>query len=205
MQEQDGSTEGGEAVASDDSSALGEPRAVSAAALAVEIAELKAQVAELQEESERRLGAWQRAQADYQNLKKRSGQEVEDRAARTAAALLLELLPVVDDFELALEAEAEVDPAAWAAGVRLIQRKLYRYLEQVELQSIAAEGQPFDPAFHEAMGQAPGPAGQVLSQLRKGYLWGGRLLRPAQVIVGGGAAEEAGHAEGAAAGPENGE
>ena len=130
--------EGGEAAAGDDSSALGEPRAVSAAALAVEIAELKAQVAALQEESERRLGAWQRAQADYQNLKKRSGQEVEDRAARTAAALLLELLPVVDDFERALEAEAEVDPAAWAAGVRLIQRKLYRYLEQVELQPIAA-------------------------------------------------------------------
>jgi molecular chaperone GrpE len=91
-----------------------------------------------------------------------------------------------------MEADHATDPAAWVDGVRLIEQKLYQFLEQKELAPIAAEHQPFDPNFHEAIGQAPGPAGQILAQVQKGYLLGDRVLRPARVIVGVGPDDEEG-------------
>ena len=190
------------------SSEVGEPVAVSAAALAAEIAELKAEVASLREQAEKRLVAWQRAQADYQNLKRRSRQEVGERATYAVSGLVLELLPVVDDLDRAFAADDSVDvpqdSEAWVEGIRLIQRKLYALLERAGVQPIAAVGQPFDPNFHEAVGRAPGPANQILTQAQKGYLLGQRVLRPSLVIVGEGADEggdaDAGAAEGEQAG-----
>lgn len=146
--------------------------------------ELRQQLEAAQEQAEQHLAAWQRAQADYQNLKKRSQNEVQERVFHTTSALLLELLPVVDDFERALEAGAQPDSASWLEGLHMIQRKLYQFLERTGVQPIATEGQPFDPNFHEAVGQSPGPAGQIITQVEKGYLIGQRVLRPARVIVG---------------------
>lgn len=146
--------------------------------------ELRQQLEVAQELATERLAAWQRAQADYQNLKKRSQNEVQERVFHTTSALLLELLPVVDDFERALEAGAQVDSASWLEGLHMIQHKLYQFLERTGVQPIATDGQPFDPNFHEAVGQSPGPAGQIITQVEKGYLIGQRVLRPAQVIVG---------------------
>ena len=149
-----------------------------------ELATLQARIAELEAESEQRLTAWQRAQADYQNLKKRSQQEVEERVAHATGGILRELLPLMDDFDRAMSADQSAGSSAWVEGIGLIHRKLAQLLDQWGVQPIAAEGQRFDPAFHEAVGQGPGPAGQVLAQVQKGYLWGGRVLRPVQVIVG---------------------
>ena len=153
----------------------------------LDVAALQERLAVIRAESEQRMGAWQRSQADYENLKKRSQQELADRMTFAAAALLSGLLPVVDDFDRAVSADREQDPAAWADGIQLIQSKLFRYLEQAGVQPIAAEGQPFDPKFHEAIGKADGPEGQVVVQVLKGYLLGQRVLRPSQVIVGAGA------------------
>ena len=88
--------------------------------------------------------------------------------------------------ERALAADHETDVHAWIQGVRLIEKKFYAFLEAKDLSPIAAEHQRFDPNFHEALGQAPGPAGQVIAQLQKGYLLGEKVLRPARVIVGSG-------------------
>jgi molecular chaperone GrpE len=151
-----------------------------------DLAMLQERLATAQAESAQRMAAWQRSQADYENLKKRSQQELSDRMTFAAAALLSGLLPVVDDFERAVSADREQDPAAWADGVQLIQSKLFQFLEQSGVQPIAAEGQPFDPKFHEAIGKAAGPEGQVMVQVLKGYLLGQRVLRPTQVIVGEG-------------------
>lgn len=153
---------------------------------AAEAAGLRAQLEEVTALAAQRLAAWQRAQADYQNLKKRSAQEIQDRSAEIATHLLRELLPIVDDLERALDADPSCDPTAWLAGVKLIRQKLYYYLEAVGVSPIATVGQPFDPAFHEAIGQAAGPAEQIVSLVRKGYLLGQRVLRPAQVLVGNG-------------------
>lgn len=160
--------------------------AVTPDAALLDVEALRERLATVRAESGQRLAAWQRSQADYENLKKRSQQEMADRTTFAAAALLSGLLPVVDDFERAVTADRGQDPAAWADGVRLIQSKLFQYLEQAGVQPIAAEGQPFDPKFHEAIGKASGPEGQVVVQVLKGYLLGQRVLRPSQVIVGEG-------------------
>ena len=178
--------------ADNESSALGPPSGVSAASMAVEIAELKAELETLKGEADKRLEAWQRTQADLENYKRRALQEMSERVRGAQAALLLDFLAVVDDFERAIAADHATDPAAWVDGVRLIEQKLYQFLEQKDLAPIAAEQQPFDPNFHEAIGQAPGPAGQILAQVQKGYLLGDRVLRPARVIVGAGQDDEEG-------------
>ena len=166
--------------------ALGEPTAISAASMAAEIAELKAELETLKDEADKRLVGWQRSQADLENYKKHSTQDLADRVRLAKAGVLLDLLAVVDDFERALSADHETDAHAWIEGVRLIEKKFYAFLEAKDLSPIAAEQQRFDPNFHEALGQAPGPAGQVIAQLQKGYLLGERVLRPARVIVGSG-------------------
>lgn len=157
-----------------------------------EIADLRAALAQAQAEAVERTSAWKRAQADYENLKRRSGSEVNERVAQAARTLLMELLPVVDNFERAFDVDRAEDPEAWADGIALIRKDLFHFLERMGVQPIAAEGQPFDPNYHEAVSQAPGPDNEVLQQVRKGYLLGARVLRPAMVVVGqGGAASSA--------------
>lgn len=172
--------------AAENERALGEPTAISAASMAAEIAELKTELETLKGEADKRLVGWQRSQADMENYKKHSIQELADRVRLAKAGLLLDLLAVVDDFERALAADHETDVNAWIEGVRLIEKKFYAFLEAKDLSPIATEQQRFDPNFHEALGQAPGPAGQVIAQLQKGYLMGEKVLRPARVIVGSG-------------------
>jgi molecular chaperone GrpE len=164
--------------------AVGQPHG--AAALAVEVAELRAELSRVEEQAAERLAAWKRARADYENLKRRSATEVNDRAAHATSALLMELLPIVDDFERAFHADRSDDQEAWAEGIALIERELMQLLERLGVQPIAAEGQPFDPNFHDAVSQGPGPAGEVIAQVRKGYLLGPRVLRPSMVVVGQG-------------------
>lgn len=179
----------------EESKAVGAPSGVTVAAMAAEIAELKAELEQAKTESDDRLSGWQRAQADLENYKKLALQETADRVRTARAALLLDLLQVVDDFERALAADHATDPDIWVQGVELIERKFYQFLEQKELSPIATENQRFDPHFHEAMGEAPGPSGQIIAQLQKGYLLADRVLRPARVIVGNGDSAEAAAAE----------
>ena len=160
-----------------------------------EIDSLKAELAEAREESAERLRGWQRAQADLENYKKLALQETGERVRGARAAVLLDLLQVVDDFERALAADHATDPEAWVEGVEMIERKFYQFLEHKDLSPIATEDQKFDPRFHEALGEAPGPSGQIVAQLQKGYLLADRVMRPARVIVGNG--EPVGEAPGA--------
>lgn len=155
-----------------------------------ELAELTAELERTREQSEERLSAWKRARADYENLKRRSAGEVNDRAAQATGALLLELLPIVDNFERAFQADRQEDPDAWAAGLQLIEKEIVQFLERLGVQPIAAEGQVFDPTYHDAVGRAPGPENEVVVQVRKGYLLGTRVLRPAMVVVGQGGEQE---------------
>ncbi len=144
------------------------------------------EVERLRAESQQHLAAWKRARADYDNLKRRSATEVGERAAQATQGLLLSLLPVMDNFDRAFEADRVDDPEAWAEGIALIRKDVVQLLERLGVQPIAAAGQPFDPQYHEAVGRAPGPDNEVLQQVRKGYLLGTRVLRPALVVVGQG-------------------
>jgi molecular chaperone GrpE len=137
------------------------------------------------EKADRYLGNWQRAEADFANYKKRVEQERAEFAHFANASLISALLPVVDDFERALEnAAADPEAGTWVEGVQLIYRKLRSVLEDHGLTEIEAEGSKFDPHLHEAVMCVEGEEGIVCEELQKGYRLRDRLLRPAMVKVG---------------------
>src|SRR5690606_3738909 len=133
-----------------------------------------------------------RARADYANLERRSQEQRLEvgRAALTDA--VRGFLPVLDDLLRAIEvAEADeargAEHAAWLEGVQLVAQKLRATLSQHGVEEIEAMGEAFDPAWHEAVGQAPGPDGQVVDVLQRGFRLRDRVIRPAMVMVGNGA------------------
>ena len=150
-----------------------------------QIAELKAQAAKAAENWERLL----RTTADFDNFKKRAAREKTEAIHYANHSLIQKLLPILDNFEMALAAaqNAEGDKlGSLQAGVVMIQQQLKAALTETGLEEIEAAGKPFDPNFHEAVSQQEStevPEDHVLQQLRKGYKLKDRLLRPATVVV----------------------
>jgi len=156
-----------------------------------EVESLRAQLEEERQKAQGYLDNWRRAAADLQNYKRRAEQEREEIARLANAALIINLLPILDDFGRAFHSlNARLAGLTWFDGIRLIQRKLWLALENAGVREIAAEGQDFDPKYHEAVMQAEGDEGKVLAEVQKGYMLGERVLRPALVIVGKGKAPE---------------
>ena len=150
-----------------------------------QIAELQNRAAKADENWERLL----RTTADFDNFKKRAAREKIESAQYATFSLLQKVLPVLDNFEMALAAaqSAKDDKlTSLQAGVQMIQQQLKSVLTETGLEEINATGQVFDPNFHEAVSEqesADVAEGNVLQQLRKGYKFKDRLLRPATVIV----------------------
>jgi len=148
---------------------------------------LRQALAEEQAKVEANLAGWQRAQADFANFKRRSEQEREEFTQFVNASLLLELLPIMDDLERALEhVPAKLSSAAWVDGIKLIYRKFSAVLEAQGLTQIEALGQPFDPNLHEAVRQEKGREGIIIEEIRKGYQLHDKVVRPTMVVVGNG-------------------
>lgn len=132
-----------------------------------------------------------RLNADFENYKKRAARERQDAVRYANEALLEKLIPVLDNFEMAMQAAnspgAEASPSdALKTGVNMIASQLRSTLAESGLEEINAAGQAFNPNIHEAVSQQESkgvPEGQVLQQLRKGYKLKDRLIRPATVIV----------------------
>jgi molecular chaperone GrpE len=150
-------------------------------------ADLVAERDAAQQQAQEYLALAQRSQADLQNYRKRAEQERTDAHERARADVLLQILPVLDDFELAIAAlPPERQDEDWVQGLRLIERKLRSTLESLGVERIVAEGEPFDPWLHEAVLQEAREdiePGHVATVTRQGYRLGDRVLRPAQVIV----------------------
>ena len=144
-------------------------------------------LAEEKEKAEKYLANWQRAEADLINFKKRSEQEKAEITKFANAVLVMSLLPILDDFERALDnVSIKLAGLTWVDGIRLIQRKLQAVLESQGLSQIEALGNDFDPAVHEAVLSEEGEEGKVIEELQKGYKFHERVLRPAMVKVGKG-------------------
>jgi molecular chaperone GrpE len=130
-----------------------------------------------------------RLMADFDNFRKRQTREREEWIKRANEELLGDLLPIIDNLELALGKSAEpADPLA--AGVKMVYDQFIALLARNGVTPVDAKGQPFNPSYHEALSQmtsATVPAQTVIDQFRRGWLLAGRLLRPAQVIVSSGA------------------
>lgn len=152
-----------------------------------QLAELKTRAAKADENWERLL----RTTADFDNFKKRAAREKIESAQYATASLLQKVLPVLDNFEMALAAAQNAPVpaggiASFQSGVSMIQQQLKSVLAESGLEEVESAGRPFDPNFHEAVSEqesADVPEGHVLQQLRKGYRFKERLLRPATVIV----------------------
>ena len=130
-----------------------------------------------------------RALADYDNLKRRSADDVQRRVDAAVNAIFKDMIDLADDFERAFADDGTGDSQSWREGVALIRQKLLASLDRRGVSPIAAENVPFDPDYHEAIGEAPGPQGEIVAELRRGYLSGGRVLRASQVLIGAGRPE----------------
>ncbi|MBC8253292.1 MAG: nucleotide exchange factor GrpE [Ardenticatenia bacterium] len=150
------------------------------AALQSELEKAQAQAAEY-------LDGWQRARAEFANLKKRVEAEREEIRYRSNEELLLKVLPVVDDFERAFqELPPEMEDAAWVSGITMISNKLHKLLGSENVAPLEAAGKPFDPQWHQAMMQEETedyPDGICIEEIQRGYRLGDRVLRPALVKV----------------------
>ena len=139
------------------------------------------------EDANKYLANWQRAEADFQNYKKRTDQERDELRRFGNVSLIINLLPVIDDFERAFSSlDSHLAGLSWFDGIYLIYRKLSQLLENAGVRPIESEGQPFDPRFHEAVAHVEGEEGKVLSEVQRGYKLHDRVLRPAMVVVGKG-------------------
>ena len=130
-----------------------------------------------------------RKTAELDNYRKRIERERTSARQTAAADLISELLPLVDDLERALSADAKsASASSYRAGVELIHKQLLSLLEKRGVAAMDTLGVPFDPEHHQAIATGPAdddehPEGSVLEEHRRGYTLHGRLLRPAMVKV----------------------
>lgn len=153
--------------------------------------ELKKALAEEQSKCELNLARWQRAQADFVNYKRYAEQEKLDTCKYANTNLLLNILPVVDDFQRALNSVPHSEAKhKWLEGLKLIERKFRDVLQKQGVEPINSVGEEFDPRFMEAITCGKGRKDIVLMELEKGYKLYDKVIRPAKVIVGTGEEEE---------------
>jgi len=154
---------------------------------------LEGQLAKAQEDAKKYFNNWHRAEADFQNYKRRTEQEREELRRFGNVSVIINLLPVLDDFERAFASlDSHLAGLSWFDGMLLIYRKLRQLLENAGVKQIETEGQAFDPRFHEAVAHVEGEEGKVISEVQRGYMLHDRVLRPAMVVVGKGQAQESG-------------
>jgi molecular chaperone GrpE len=144
------------------------------------------QLSELQRERDDYHDRWMRKAAEFENYRRRIERERREQADQAVVNLLQELLLVVDDFDRALTVEAGDEAAGYRKGVELIHTKLHDLLRKYGVTPIQSVGADFDPSLHQAVVQEDSPGhrdGEVIAELRKGYMINDRLLRPAMVKV----------------------
>ena len=167
-----------------------ERRSTSSAAEQIDIQD---EMAGMQANLDRFRDLAMRSQADFENYKKRCAREKEEAIKYANKSLLEKLVSIVDHFELGLEAarnEGEKSPIY--SGMSLVLKQLQDFLSENGLQPIDAVGKKFDPNLHEAIAHQPSdkvPEEHVISQMRRGYRFKDRLLRPSTVVVSSGPAK----------------
>ena len=143
--------------------------------------ELEKLQAAVQEKEERAL----RLQADFENFRRRTAKEKEELSAVVTQGILKDMLPLLDNFERAMAAEAK-DIDSFKQGVEMIFKQFGEILVKNGLEHIEVEGQKFDPNFHQAVMRVENPDLEdetIAQELQKGYMVKGRVIRPSMVQV----------------------
>lgn len=149
-------------------------------------------LAQLQADLERFRDLALRSQADFENYRKRAAREKEEAVRYANMGLVEKLLPILDNFDLGLNAaKASESSSSILQGMDMVRKQLEDFLAQIGVEVVPAEGIAFDPNMHEAVGQEAHPElaeGMVVRQLRRGFRLRDRLVRAAMVLVSSGPA-----------------
>ncbi|MBR0457808.1 MAG: nucleotide exchange factor GrpE, partial [Victivallales bacterium] len=155
-----------------------------------------------------------RVMAEFDNYRKRIARETVENRERAKINVIASFLPVYDYFTMAME-QPDQDLATLRAGMQMIQNEFTRALNNLGVKEIPSVGEKFDPQLHDATKSEPSeevPEGVIISQWKKGYKVGDKLVRPAMVVVSAGPAKpepevpaEESPAEGASDSPRDGE
>jgi len=156
--------------------------------------EIQAELESAKLEAKENYDRFLRVSAEFENYKKRSTREMDDFRKFANQSLIKEILAVVDNLERALNSSngSSGNDKCMADGVNLTLKDILKVFEKFNVKSIESMGQPFDPNFHQAMMQEETddyPENTVISELQKGYMIHGRLLRPSMVVVAAPAAK----------------
>ena len=148
---------------------------------------LEQQLAEAQEEAASNLDSYLRAQAELANARKRFEKQQSMVYTNANADLVSKLLPVLDDFDRAIENVPDaISEDKWFEGIELVQRKMLGILDSLNVKEIEALGKPFDPNYHDALAKEPSDEyeeGTVMRVMLKGYQVGDKVIRPCLVAV----------------------
>jgi molecular chaperone GrpE len=146
--------------------------------------EMSAELEKVKSERDSLLDRLARAQAEFENARRRAAKEQQEYRDFAIADAIKSLLPVIDSFERALRVKS--DSNHFRNGIELIYKQLQDALAKLGVRAIPAQGEPFDPHYHEAIEMvetADAPDHQVIEELQRGYKLKDRLLRPAMVKV----------------------
>ena len=149
-------------------------------------ASVSSELADLQRERDDYKDRLLRKSAEFDNYRKRLERERREQADQSVVNLLQDLLLIVDDFDRALTVDAGDSGNAYRKGVELIHGKLHDLLRRQGVTPIVSLGADFDPNLHQAVMHEESPGrreGEVIDEMRRGYMLGDRLLRPAMVKV----------------------
>ena len=134
---------------------------------------------------------YMRTLADFDNFRRRTARDREDILKQASSDVIKDILPTIDNLALALsKAENQEDP--FVTGIKLVYDGLLKALEGYGAIPIDSLGEPFDANYHEALAQLPSeevPEGNVMNEIKRGWLLHGKLLRAAQVVVSSGKGE----------------
>ncbi|MEX0910263.1 MAG: nucleotide exchange factor GrpE [Candidatus Paceibacterota bacterium] len=158
--------------------------------LETKIKALKQELKSVQKEKTEYLNGWQRAQADYQNLKTKTTAEQKSVVDYAKIELLNELISLADSFEMAWSNKEawEKAPSAWRVGIEHIYNQLLSILKNNQVEEIEATSSNFDPLIHEAVhiknNIKPEEDSKITKVFKKGYKLHDKIIRPAQVEIG---------------------
>ncbi len=150
-------------------------------------------ITELEQKIGEITSGWQRTQADFQNYRRQVEEDRKKLIKMANSDLILEILPVLDNFQLAAKHVPEaIENDNWVIGIKQIERQLEQILENNGLNKIETVGKQFDPNFHEAVEhvESDQPEGEIVEEVHSGYAFDGLVLRPAKVKVSKGIIKE---------------
>ena len=145
-----------------------------------------AEIAKLRAEKEDLLQTLVRRQADFENFRKRTERDRSEEGRRGVERMIMDLIPVLDGFDRALQAHADPAYEEYRKGVTLVRKQLWDVLLRHGVQPIDAAGKTFDPHMHQAIERVESTEfadGSIVTVFQDGYLFHGRVLRPAIVRV----------------------